>query len=141
MGRISYVCTEFIIIFLHTRVIHAINDSNVGKMFSIWYCVADSQRRPIYMSGFYNYSWGPRFQSLCGAYDPSLRRLAQSAAGTLGLDEILREGVYTMVSGPCFETVSEAKAFRRLGADCMGTSSEQRSTIYRNQWINYSIDW
>ncbi|OQV16371.1 Purine nucleoside phosphorylase [Hypsibius exemplaris] len=76
--------------------------------------------------------WGPRFVSLCGAYDRDLRELARNVATNLGLDEILREGVYTMVSGPCFETVSEAKAFRSLGSDCMGMSTAPEVIVARH---------
>lgn len=36
-------------------------------------------------------------------------------ARQLGLDGIVREGVYTMVGGPNYETVAELKMLRELG--------------------------
>ena len=38
-------------------------------------------------------------------------------ARALNLDGIVREGVYTMVGGPNYETVAELKMLRELGSD------------------------
>ena len=38
-------------------------------------------------------------------------------ARSLNLDGIVREGVYTMVGGPNYETVAELKMLRELGND------------------------
>ena len=38
-------------------------------------------------------------------------------ARSLNLDGIVREGVYTMVGGPNYETVAELKMLRELGSD------------------------
>lgn len=54
-------------------------------------------------------------------YDRELAAIAQAAARLHGFP--LRQGVYVAVSGPCYETRAEYRAFRRLGADCVGMST------------------
>jgi purine-nucleoside phosphorylase len=62
-----------------------------------------------------------QFTSMNNAYDIDLRRLAFKAAEKQNVD--LKEGVFVAVSGPSYETKSEIKAFRILGADTIGMSS------------------
>jgi purine nucleoside phosphorylase len=38
------------------------------------------------------------------AYDVELRKLGKKIASDLGMNDFFREGVYTMVGGPSFET-------------------------------------
>ena len=64
---------------------------------------------------------GPRFPDLTAAYDRSLRTLAASAGGALGLS--LREGVYAALPGPSYETPAEVRMVRALGADLVGMST------------------
>ncbi|GFQ66317.1 purine nucleoside phosphorylase [Trichonephila clavata] len=67
--------------------------------------------------------WGPRFPAINNAYDLHLRKVAKDIAHDLGLGDYLREGVYAMVGGPSYETVSELRALRTLGADAVGMST------------------
>lgn len=60
---------------------------------------------------------GPRFVDLTDAYSPRLRALARAA------DPTLVEGTYVMLRGPHYETVAEAHALQRLGADVIGMST------------------
>ena len=53
------------------------------------------------------------------AYDRDLRRLALAIAADLGFD-FVREGVYACQGGPSFETVTECRLLRLLGADVTG---------------------
>lgn len=69
---------------------------------------------------FTSYRWGPRFPALNNAYDLKLRNLAREVAKELGISEYMQEGVYVMVGGPNYETVSELRALRTLGADAVG---------------------
>ena len=54
------------------------------------------------------------------AYDKDLRQLAWQVSKDLGLEEIVREGVYAMVGGPSFETVAECRFLRLVGGDAIG---------------------
>ncbi len=65
-------------------------------------------------------SLGNPFLNMIDAYSPRLRALARAAANETPL---LREGVYAGLPGPAFETVAEATALRRLGADAVGMST------------------
>ena len=53
------------------------------------------------------------------AYDPKLRKLAKKVGNDLGFT-FVREGVYVIQVGPCFETVTECKMMRTMGADVTG---------------------
>lgn len=62
-----------------------------------------------------------RFVDLRDAYDPALAQHARDAAATLGI--ALFEGVYAWALGPQFETPSEIRLMRMLGADAVGMST------------------
>lgn len=72
---------------------------------------------------------GPRFVPMNDAYDPRLRRMAMKAAAEQGIG--LHEGVYLAVSGPSFETPTEIRAFRLLGADAVGMSTVPEVNVAR----------
>ncbi len=61
------------------------------------------------------------------AYDLKLRSLARDVAEELGIQ--LAEGVYSMQTGPCYESVTECKLLRLLGADVTGEREETLSQI------------
>lgn len=63
----------------------------------------------------------PRFFDMTEAYSPELRKRAQEAAVSCGIE--LRSGVYIATVGPSFETPAEIRAFRTLGADAVGMST------------------
>ncbi|XP_013777224.1 purine nucleoside phosphorylase-like isoform X2 [Limulus polyphemus] len=67
--------------------------------------------------------WGPRFPPMSNAYDLGLRQLARTVAKELNLEKYLQEGVYCMLGGPSYETVSEMMALTLLGADAVGMST------------------
>jgi len=54
------------------------------------------------------------------AYDAELRSLAKQVVSELKMDDFFREGVYTMVGGPTYETVAELRLIRMLGIDAVG---------------------
>lgn len=62
-----------------------------------------------------------RFPDMTDAYDPGLRRALRMAAEKLKIQ--LREGVYAGLLGPSYETPSEVKMLRLLGADAVGMST------------------
>jgi purine-nucleoside phosphorylase len=64
---------------------------------------------------------GPRFQDLTDAWSPRLRAALLAAAEAEGVK--LEEGVYAGLLGPQFETPSEVRMLRTLGADAVGMST------------------
>ncbi|KAI8928683.1 nucleoside phosphorylase domain-containing protein [Entophlyctis helioformis] len=78
--------------------------------------------------------FGPRFPPVSDAYDFDLRVLAVKAAHEASVPlEYLREGVYTFVTGPSFETRAEARFLRDgLKADCVGMSTVPEVIIARH---------
>ena len=61
---------------------------------------------------------GPRFPDMSEAYSARLRRMIRRA-----WDEALEEGVYAALLGPTYETPSEVRMLRGLGADMAGMST------------------
>ena len=74
--------------------------------------------------------FGERFFDMTEPYSPRLRALAKTAARKEGFG--LGEGVYLAVSGPCFETSAEIRAFRILGADLVGMSTVHEVIVARH---------
>lgn len=66
-------------------------------------------------------SIGARFPDMTEAYDARLRELAVAAGREVGL--ALRQGVYAALPGPQYETPSEVRMLRGLGADLVGMST------------------
>ncbi len=62
-----------------------------------------------------------RFPDMTDAYDPGFRRLLRNSAEEIGIT--LREGVYVGLLGPSYETPSEVKMLKLLGADAVGMST------------------
>ena len=66
-------------------------------------------------------SLGARFPAMVGAYTPALREMAEQVASGLGFQ--LRKGVYSPISGPCYNTSGELRMLRMLGSDTVGMST------------------
>jgi purine-nucleoside phosphorylase len=62
-----------------------------------------------------------RFPDMTDAYDPGFRKVLRTTAEKLDIP--LREGVYAGLLGPSYETPSEVKMLRMLGADAVGMST------------------
>jgi purine-nucleoside phosphorylase len=75
--------------------------------------------------------FGERFPALAKAYDPALRELARSIASSWS-EITLHEGVYTMVSGPSYETGAELKFLRAIGTDAVGMSTVPEVIVARH---------
>jgi len=67
--------------------------------------------------------FGPRFFPTNDLYSADYRKLAKKVGRALNLEGVIREGVYTMVGGPNYETVAELKLLRELGVDSVGMST------------------
>lgn len=70
---------------------------------------------------FHNPLTGSAFNDMSRAYDPGLGNIIIKAAENVGLD--LKKGIYGWTGGPSFETASEIKMMRILGADAVGMST------------------
>lgn len=46
-------------------------------------------------------------------------------------NEAIKEGVYTSLSGPSYETVTEIRGLAKLGADCVGASTAHEVNLIR----------
>lgn len=64
---------------------------------------------------------GPRFPDMTYAYAPELRAIAKQVAAGAGIH--LEEGVYVAMPGPTYETPTEVRMLRTLGADATGMST------------------
>lgn len=65
--------------------------------------------------------FGPRFFSMENVYHKDLIQHCYRVAEKLNIP--MTQGVYVGVLGPNFETPAEIRAFRTLGADCVGMST------------------
>ena len=64
---------------------------------------------------------GVRFPDMSRVYDLKLCECIRRAASSKGID--IKEGTYLQTSGPQFETPTEIKMFRTLGASAVGMST------------------
>lgn len=78
---------------------------------------------------------GPRFPNMSEVYSHRLIKLAHEKAKANNLH--LQEGVYMGVTGPCFETPAEYKAYHIMGADAVGMSTVPEAIVahYRGMEI------
>ena len=66
---------------------------------------------------------GERFIPTSKAYDKKYSALFRQCAEKLNFTEFVREGIYIFLSGPCFESIAEARMLKSLGADAVGMST------------------
>jgi len=76
--------------------------------------------------------FGPRFFSLDRAYDNRWKKIAKSIATEMGFGERVKEGVYTMLGGPNFETPAELRMLKMCGIDAVGMSTVHEATTARH---------
>ncbi|XP_045766247.1 purine nucleoside phosphorylase-like isoform X1 [Maniola jurtina] len=67
--------------------------------------------------------FGPRFPPMNKAYNYEYRKIAKEVAKELNIQDIVREGVYTCLGGPNFETVAEINMLKMVGVDAVGMST------------------
>ncbi|XP_048762078.1 purine nucleoside phosphorylase-like isoform X2 [Ostrea edulis] len=75
---------------------------------------------------------GPRFPPMSDAYNREYRDIAKETAKELGFSDFMREGVYSFLTGPTFETVTECRLLRLIGTDATGMSTVPEATVARH---------
>lgn len=76
---------------------------------------------------------GPRFPAMVDAYSPELRQVALQVAEELGFS--LRQGVYSPISGPAYNTSAELRMLQRLGSDAVGMSTVPEVVVARHMGL------
>ncbi len=71
--------------------------------------------------------FGPRFPDMSNVYDRNILRIIEKSSEELGIN--INEGVYAYLQGPNYETPSEVKALRTLGADAVGMSTVPEAIV------------
>ena len=74
---------------------------------------------------------GPRFPDMSEAYSKKINKIAFQTAESLNIH--LQQGVYVGVTGPCFETPAEYRAFHILGGDAIGMSTVPETIVARHR--------
>lgn len=64
---------------------------------------------------------GERFPDMSHVYDPRLQEVIRRKAQDNGI--LLREGVYTQLTGPSYESPADIRMLRTLGTDAVGMST------------------
>ncbi len=72
-------------------------------------------------------SLGERFPDMSEVYRQDLIEVAEKCAKKLGID--IKKGVYFASSGPSYETPSEIKMIRIMGADAVGMSTVPEAIV------------
>ncbi|XP_061163626.1 purine nucleoside phosphorylase-like isoform X1 [Saccostrea echinata] len=75
---------------------------------------------------------GPRFPPMSDAYNKEYRAIAKQTAKELGFSDFIREGVYSFLTGPTFETVTECRLLRLIGTDATGMSTVPEAIVARH---------
>ena len=75
-------------------------------------------------------SFGERFPDMNKPYDRELIAIARRKAAELEIP--LLEGVYLALTGPCYETVSEYRFYKMIGAGAVGMSTVPEVTVARH---------
>ncbi|KOB79329.1 Purine nucleoside phosphorylase, partial [Operophtera brumata] len=66
--------------------------------------------------------FGPRFPPMNKAYKIELRKIAKEVAKEINIENLVKEGVYTCLGGPNFETVAELNMLKMVGVDAVITA-------------------
>ncbi|MNK16427.1 Purine nucleoside phosphorylase 1 [compost metagenome] len=74
--------------------------------------------------------FGPRFVNMHEAYSQKMIKKAKEIAVNLSIN--VKDGIYLGLQGPTFETISEYRMVKILGADCVGMSTVPEVIVARH---------
>ena len=74
--------------------------------------------------------FGPRFVNMSEPYSKNMISKAKELAQKLNIE--VKEGIYLGLQGPTFETLSEYRMVKKLGADCVGMSTVPEVIVARH---------
>jgi purine-nucleoside phosphorylase len=74
--------------------------------------------------------FGPRFVNMSEPYSKSMIIKAKEIAQNLNIE--VQDGIYLGLQGPTFETLSEYRMVKTLGADCVGMSTVPEIIVARH---------
>jgi purine-nucleoside phosphorylase len=74
--------------------------------------------------------FGPRFVNMSEPYSKSMIVKAKELARNLNIE--VKDGIYLGLQGPTFETLSEYRMVKILGADCVGMSTVPEIIVARH---------
>ena len=74
--------------------------------------------------------FGVRFPDMSQPYDRELLKMARESCDEAGM--AYREGVYTVLAGPSFETPAELRFLRTIGSDAVGMSTVHEVIVARH---------
>lgn len=77
--------------------------------------------------------FGPRFVNMHEAYSQKMIKKAKEIAVDLSIH--VKDGIYLGLQGPTFETITEYKMVKILGADCVGMSTVPEIIVARHMGV------